>query len=91
MREDEMFRDDWFPYSSHGHVYGLIPEVWDAGDKLHLVGAKMYTQERGYVGFWPNSTMPRNLIRELLAWYSAKGWLFEKQKRSGDWGDPYQR
>lgn len=53
-------------YEAAGYGYWLLPELWDVGDKVHLVGAKMYDKAGNYVGYWPNNTMPKKLAQTLL-------------------------
>lgn len=57
-------------YKAEGHEYYLIPRGHRKGNTVLIWGAWMYKGKLHdeYVGYWPSSTMPRDVIKALADW-----------------------
>lgn len=63
-----MKKTSGYVYSAEGHLYVLVPEFTVGLNRIHIVGAGIYSMKMEYLGYWDNFNMPKNLIGSLLKW-----------------------
>lgn len=59
-----MISQTWYVLTvEDGHQYRVFIHYFMGGGKVQIQGLDLYSMQNVYKGFWPNSTMPRKVLK----------------------------